>query len=153
MFVMSMNHKKYDNSFKIVSNASCTTNCLDTLAKVIQDNCGIIEGLMTMIHAITATQKIVDGPSRKLWYGVCGAAKNIPASTGASKAVGKVIPQLNRKLTGMAFHVPTTIVSVVDLTCCLVKPAKYDNIKRVVKQASEGPLKGILGYTEDQVVS
>ncbi|XP_052026191.1 glyceraldehyde-3-phosphate dehydrogenase-like [Apodemus sylvaticus] len=139
---------------KIVSNASCTTNCLAPLAKVIHDNFGIMEWLMTTVHAITATQKIMDVPSRKLWRDACGTVQNIiPASTGTAKAVGKVIPELNGKLTGMAFCVPTPNVSVVHLTCSLEKSTKYDDIKKVVKQASEGPLKGILSYTEDQVVS
>uniref|UniRef100_A0A8C6QKU7 glyceraldehyde-3-phosphate dehydrogenase (phosphorylating) n=1 Tax=Nannospalax galili TaxID=1026970 RepID=A0A8C6QKU7_NANGA len=147
IFMIGVNHEKYDNSLKIVSNASHTTNYLAPLAKVIHDNFSIVEGLMTTVHAITATQKTVDGPSGKLWHDGRGTAQNIiPASTDATKAVGKVIPELNRKLTGMAFRVPMPNVSVVDLTCCLEKVIKYDDIKKVVKQ-------GILGYTEDQVVS
>lgn len=154
MFVVGVNLEAYDPSMKIVSNASCTTNCLAPLAKVINDNFGIVEGLMTTVHAITATQKTVDGPSGKLWRDGRGAAQNIiPAATGAAKAVGKVIPALNGKLTGMAFRVPVHDVSVVDLTCRLAKEASYDEIKAAVQAASEGPLKGILGYCDEEVVS
>lgn len=155
MYVMGVNEDKYTKDQTIVSNASCTTNCLAPLAKVIDDNFGIVEGLMTTVHATTATQKTVDGPSGKAWRDGRGAAQNIiPASTGAAKAVGKVIPGLNGKLTGMAFRVPVADVSVVDLTCRLKKGATYDQIKAVVKKAAaEGPMKGYLGYTEDQVVS
>ncbi|CAL8095317.1 unnamed protein product [Orchesella dallaii] len=154
MFVMGVNESSYEPSMNIVSNASCTTNCLAPLAKVIHDNFEIVEGLMTTVHAITATQKTVDGPSGKLWRDGRGAAQNIiPASTGAAKAVGKVIPALNGKITGMAFRVPVHDVSVVDLTVRLGKATTYDEIKAKVKEASEGPLKGILGYTEDEVVS
>jgi glyceraldehyde 3-phosphate dehydrogenase len=154
MFVMGVNHKKYDKSMNFVSNASCTTNCLAPLAKVINDKWGIEEGLMTTVHATTATQKTVDGPSKKDWRGGRGAGQNIiPSSTGAAKAVGKVIPELNGKLTGMSFRVPTPNVSVVDLTVRLKNPATYDEIKAAMKEASEGSLKGILGYTEESVVS
>lgn len=154
MFVMGVNQDKYTKDMKIVSNASCTTNCLAPLTKVIHDNFGIVEGLMTTVHSTTATQKTVDGPSKKDWRGGRAAAANIiPSSTGAAKAVGKVIPELNGKLTGMSFRVPTIDVSVVDLTCRLEKPATYEEIKAAVKAAAEGPMKGILGYTEDAVVS
>lgn len=155
MFVMGVNHETYDPSMSVVSNASCTTNCLAPLAKVIHDNFEIVEGLMTTVHATTATQKTVDGPSAKMWRDGRGAAQNIiPASTGAAKAVGKVIPDLNGKLTGMAFRVPVADVSVVDLTCRIKKDATYDEIKAAVKAASESDSwKGILGYTEDEVVS
>jgi len=154
MFVMGVNHESYDPNYTVVSNASCTTNCLAPIAKVLNDNFGIVEGLMTTVHAMTATQKTVDGPSGKDWRGGRGAAQNIiPASTGAAKAVGKVIPSLNGKLTGMAFRVPTPDVSVVDLTVTLAKPAKYEEIVAKMKEAAEGSMKGILGVTEDQVVS
>jgi glyceraldehyde 3-phosphate dehydrogenase len=154
MFVMGVNHKTYKADMDVVSNASCTTNCLAPVAKVLNDNWGIKEGLMTTVHAVTATQKTVDSPSAKDWRGGRGASQNIiPSSTGAAKAVGKVIPALNGKLTGMAFRVPTPNVSVVDLTVLLEKPAKYAEIKAAMKKASEGELKGILGYTEDAVVS
>ena len=154
MFVMGVNHKELTDDIKIFSNASCTTNCLAPLAKVIHDNFGIKEGLMTTVHATTATQKTVDGPSVKDWRGGRAALNNIiPSSTGAAKAVGKVIPSLNGKLTGMSFRVPTVDVSVVDLTVNLEKPTSYEEICAAVKAASEGELKGILGYTEDAVVS
>jgi glyceraldehyde 3-phosphate dehydrogenase len=153
MFVMGVNHTSYAGE-AIVSNASCTTNCLAPLAKVIHDNFGIVSGLMTTVHATTATQKTVDGPSVKDWRGGRGAGQNIiPSSTGAAKAVGRVIPELNGKLTGMAFRVPTPDVSVVDLTVNLANPASYDQIKAAVKAAAEGPMAGILGYTDDEVVS
>lgn len=154
MFVMGVNHSSYSNDMDFVSNASCTTNCLAPIAKVLNDNFGIVEGLMTTVHATTATQKTVDGPSMKDWRGGRGAGQNIiPSSTGAAKAVGKVIPALNGKLTGMAFRVPTPDVSVVDLTCRLEKGTSYEEICAAMKAASEGDLKGILGYTEDAVVS
>jgi len=154
MFVMGVNQETYTTDMKVVSNASCTTNCLAPLTKVINDNFGIVEGLMTTVHSMTATQKTVDGPSSKDWRGGRAAAHNIiPSSTGAAKAVGKVIPELNGKLTGMSFRVPTVNVSVVDLTCRLEKAATYEEIKAAVKRASENELKGILAYTEDDVVS
>jgi len=153
MFVFGVNDKKYAGE-AIISNASCTTNCLAPLAKVIHDKWGIKRGLMTTVHAATATQKTVDGPSNKDWRGGRGILENIiPSSTGAAKAVGVVIPELNKKLTGMSFRVPTSDVSVVDLTAELEKPATYDEIKAEMKAQSEGALKGILGYTEDKVVA
>ena len=154
MFVMGVNHDKITAADTIVSNASCTTNCLAPLAKVINDNFGIVEGLMTTVHATTATQMTVDGPSRKDWRGGRSALANIiPSSTGAAKAVGKVIPELNGKLTGMAFRVPTPDVSVVDLTVRTEKAASWDEVKAALKTASENELKGVLGYTEESVVS
>ncbi len=154
MFVMGVNNKTYEKGTKIVSNASCTTNCLAPLAKVLHDNFGIKDGLMTTVHSTTATQKTVDGPSKKDWRGGRAASGNIiPSSTGAAKAVGKVIPSLNGKLTGMSLRVPTLDVSVVDLTVNLEKPATYEEICKAMKEASEGEMKGILGYTEEAVVS
>jgi len=154
MYVMGVNHTQYTKDKTVVSNASCTTNCLAPIVKVVHEKFGIEEGLMTTVHAVTATQKTVDGPSSKDWRGGRGAFQNIiPSSTGAAKAVGKVIPEMNGKLTGMAFRVPTADVSVVDLTVKLQKDATYDEIKAAMKAASEGPLKGVLGYTEDDVVS
>merc|ERR1712072_271519 len=156
MHVMGVNHEKYDASTTVVSNASCTTNCLAPLTKVVDEKFGIVEGLMTTVHAMTATQLTVDGPSRggKDWRGARCASQNIiPSATGAAKAVGKVIPSLNGKLTGMAFRVPTPDVSVVDLTCKLEKEASMDDIVAAIKEASEGPMKGILGWTGDEVVS
>ena len=154
MFVMGVNNETYTPDMTFVSNASCTTNCLAPVAKVLHDNFGIVEGLMTTVHAMTATQKVADSPSGKNWRdGRAASANIIPASTGAAKAVGKVIPDLNGKLTGMSFRVPTPDVSVVDLTCRLEKGASYDDIKAAMKAAAEGPMKGILGYTEDEVVS
>ena len=154
MFVMGVNNETYDPSMNIVSNASCTTNCLAPLAKVIHDNFGIKDGLMTTVHATTATQKTVDGASKKDWRGGRAAAGNIiPSSTGAAKAVGKVIPELNGKLTGMSFRVPTLDVSVVDLTCNLEKPATYEEICKVMKEAAEGSMKGIVEYVDEDVVS
>ena len=154
MFVMGVNHKSYTSDIDMVSNASCTTNCLAPVAKVLNDKFGIVEGLMTTVHATTATQKTVDGPSMKDWRGGRAASGNIiPSSTGAAKAVGKVIPALKGKLTGMAFRIPTLNVSVVDLTCRLEKSTTYEEVCAAMKAASEGELKGILGYTEDKVVS
>merc|ERR1719191_135685 len=155
MFVMSVNHTAYTKDINVLSNASCTTNCLAPLAKVIDTEFDIVEGLMTTVHATTATQKTVDGPSGKDWRGGRGAGQNIiPSATGAAKAVGKVLPDLNGKLTGMAFRVPTPDVSVVDLTCKTEKPAKYDDIKKVMKAAAESAeYKGIMAYTDEQVVS
>ena len=154
MFVMGVNNDKYDTSMDIVSNASCTTNCLAPLAKVINDNFGLVEGLMTTVHSTTATQKTVDGPSKKDWRGGRAASANIiPSSTGAAKAVGKVIPELNGKLTGMSMRVPTIDGSVVDLTCRLAKEATYEEVCAAVKKACEGELKGIMSYTEDAIVS
>lgn len=154
MFVMGVNNDKYDPSMNVISNASCTTNCLAPLAKVINDNFGIKDGLMTTVHSTTATQKTVDGASKKDWRGGRAASANIiPSSTGAAKAVGKVIPELNGKLTGMAFRVPTIDVSVVDLTCNLEKPATYEEICAAMKKASENELKGIVEYVDEDVVS
>jgi glyceraldehyde 3-phosphate dehydrogenase len=154
MFVMGVNNKTYSTDMNVISNASCTTNCLAPLAKVIHDNFGIVEGLMTTVHATTATQKTVDGVSLKDWRGGRGASQNIiPSSTGAAKAVGKVIPSLNGKLTGMAFRVPTPDVSVVDLTCRLEKSASYDQICQAIQKAADGELKGIMKYTDEEVVS
>ncbi|KAF8544858.1 glyceraldehyde 3-phosphate dehydrogenase [Trichophaea hybrida] len=154
MFVCGVNLDKYTKDINVLSNASCTTNCLAPLAKVLNDKFGIVEGLMTTIHSYTATQKTVDGPSAKDWRGGRTAAANIiPSSTGAAKAVGKVIPELNGKLTGMSMRVPTQNVSVVDLTVRLEKPATYEDIKNAVKEAAAGPLAGILDYTEDEIVS
>ncbi|MDR1055256.1 MAG: type I glyceraldehyde-3-phosphate dehydrogenase [Prevotellaceae bacterium] len=153
-FVIGVNHKTMKADQTIVSNASCTTNCLAPVAKVLHDKFGIVEGLMTAVHATTATQKTVDGPSAKDWRGGRGASQNIiPSSTGAAKAVGLVLPELKGKLTGMSFRIPTPDVSVVDLTVRLAKPTSYEDIKKAMKEASDGELKGILGYTEDDVVS
>jgi glyceraldehyde 3-phosphate dehydrogenase len=153
MFVFGVNHKSYKGE-AIISNASCTTNCLAPVAKVLHDNWGIKRGLMTTVHATTATQKTVDGPSNKDWRGGRGILENIiPSSTGAAKAVGKVIPELNKKLTGMSFRVPTSDVSVIDLTVELSKEATYEQICAAMKAASEGPMKGVLGYTKDKVVA
>jgi len=154
MYVMGVNHETFKGDAQVISNASCTTNCLAPLAKILHEKFGIIEGLMTTIHSYTSTQKTVDGPSDKDWRGGRAAAQNIiPATTGAAKAVGKVLPELNGKLTGMAMRVPTVNVSVVDLTCRLAKPATYDRIKDAMKEASQGAFKGILDYTDEYVVS
>uniref|UniRef100_A0A7S2Y2E5 Glyceraldehyde 3-phosphate dehydrogenase NAD(P) binding domain-containing protein n=1 Tax=Entomoneis paludosa TaxID=265537 RepID=A0A7S2Y2E5_9STRA len=154
MFVMGVNDEKYESSMDIVSNASCTTNCLAPLAKVVNDEFGLKEGLMTTVHAVTATQQTVDGPSQKDWRGGRAACYNIiPSSTGAAKAVGKVIPELNGKLTGMSFRVPTANCSVVDLTARLDKGASYETVCAAIKAASEGPMKGILGYSDEDIVS
>lgn len=154
MFVMGVNHTTYSSEMNIISNASCTTNCLAPISKVLHDNWGIIEGLMTTVHSVTATQRPIDGPSAKDWRGGRGGFQNIiPSSTGAAKAVGKVIPDLQGKLTGMSFRVPTPNVSVVDLTVRLEKAASYETIMQAMKEASEGEMNGILGYTEDDVVS
>ncbi|KAL9621461.1 MAG: hypothetical protein Q9160_004104 [Pyrenula sp. 1 TL-2023] len=154
MFVMGVNQESYTSDIPVISNASCTTNCLAPLAKIINDNFGLKEGLMTTIHSYTATQKTVDGPSAKDWRGGRTAAQNIiPSSTGAAKAVGKVIPSLNGKLTGMSMRVPTPNVSVVDLTCVTEKSVTYDQVKEAIKKASEGDLKGIMAYSEDDLVS
>jgi len=156
MFVMGVNQNKYDKKMTVVSNASCTTNCLAPLAKIINDTYGIVEGLMTTVHASTATQSVVDGPSRagKDWRAGRAASTNvIPSTTGAAEAVGVVLPELKGKLTGMSFRVPTVNVSVVDLTCKLAKETTYEDIKNTIRKAAEGPLKGIMGYTEDEVVS
>ncbi|KAM0463607.1 hypothetical protein ACHAPV_002145 [Trichoderma viride] len=154
MFVMGVNHKEYDGTPDVLSNASCTTNGLAPLVKIVNDNFGIVEGLMTTVHSYTATQKTVDGPSGKDWRGGRGAAQNIiPSSTGAAKAVGKVIPAMNGKITGMSFRVPTPNVSVIDLTVRLEKAASYEEITNAVKKAADGELKGIMAYTSDEVVS
>merc|ERR1719214_551345 len=154
MFMMSVNHKSYTKDVNVLSNASCTTNCLAPLAKIVHEEYGIVEGLMTTVHATTATQKTVDGPSGKDWRGGRGAGQNIiPSATGAAKAVGKVIPDLNGKLTGMAFRVPTPDVSVVDLTARIEKGASMADIVAAIKAEADGPMKGILGYVEDEVVS
>merc|ERR1712063_119660 len=156
IYVIGVNHTEYNPSDTVVSNASCTTNCLAPLTKVVDENFGIKEGLMTTVHAMTATQLTVDGPSRggKDWRGGrCASANIIPSSTGAAKAVGKVIPELNGKLTGMAFRVPTPDVSVVDLTCCLERPAKYDDIVAVIKESAAGDMAGVLDWTDEEVVS